>query len=89
MNPLREFIATILVQIGMWCVSIASMIDGGDEDTSKSFDNDLQDAFAQSPITAEAAELLAPPIARKRTKKAVDKPLRGSIRARREKATIL
>lgn len=87
---MRELVATVLVQVAMWIVDLASTIHGQDgepRDAHALPDPDV--APPQSPITPEAAELLAPPVEHKQAVTKPVAPLRGSVRARREKAATL
>ena len=90
---MRELCATALVQVGLWILDLATAIDEPRElspsTKREAPEPEPDEAPKQAPITAEAAELLAPPPVRKHAPKAIDEALRGSVRARREKAAAL
>jgi hypothetical protein len=94
MKWLREACASMLVHAGVWILDLATAIDEPREASKREApepEPDRDDAPPQAPITAEAAELLAPPpnARARQAKKSGGEPLRGSLRARREKATAL
>ena len=91
---IREALAAVLVQVGVWCMDLAMRIDEPSEGRrmrgpSPEPDDEPDAAPPQSPITPEAAAMIATFDRHVKPAKKPEEPLRGSARARREKAAAI